>query len=263
MQAKTYVMQSLQKGRLIRWPDNCMPLRFYIAPYRWYNSSGEDYKFRQLVIRALETWSNYSNNKVRFKIVNKIYDSQINLDWKRVDRQALGHCYFHFDNASRLYSAEVQIGISDGILHREYMNDNEVFHTILHEIGHALGLGHSPYKSDIMYTPHQYGIVNISKNDALTVQWLYNFPYGLSPEEISKNYSFATSNLDEIIARKMAGEGKSKFEQVKDSIRIEQRDLEDEQIKLAHIKKYQLGLSEIKLPEEFNEFIKNEQRKHK
>ena len=263
MQAQTYVMQSLQRGRLIRWPDNCMPLKFYIAPYQWYNSCGDDYKFRQMVIRALETWSNVSRNKVRFQIVNTMYESQINLEWKRVDRQALGHCYFHFDNASRLYSAEVQIGISDGLLHQEYMNDNEVFHTILHEIGHAVGLGHSPYKSDIMYTPHQYGVVNLSKNDALTVQWLYNFPYGLSPDEIAKNYTFGTSNLDEIIARKLSGESKSKFEQVKDSIHIEQRDLEDEQLKLAHIKKYQLGLSQIKLPSEFNEFIKNEQRKHK
>ena len=35
----------------------------------------------------------------------------------------------------------VQIGISDGIIHKQYMDENEVYHTILHEIGHAVGRG--------------------------------------------------------------------------------------------------------------------------
>lgn len=260
MQARTYVMQSLQKGRLIRWPDNCMPLKFYIAPYRWYNSQGDDYKFRQMVIKALDTWASISRGKVRFELVNTLHESQINLDWKRVDRQALGHCYFNFDNASRLYSAEVQIGISDGLLHQEYMNDGEIYHTILHEIGHSIGLGHSPYKTDIMYTPHQYGVVNPSSNDSLTVQWLYNFPYGLAPEEIAKNYSFGTSNLDEIIFKRMNNQGKSKFEDVKNSIKVNARDLEDEQIKLAQLKKYHLGLSQVKLPENVKNYIRQQHK---
>lgn len=261
MTVRTYVMQSIQNGRLIRWPDNCMPLAFYIAPYRWYNSQGDDYKFRQMVMRALQTWESVSAGKVKFQIVNSMYDSQINLDWKRVDRKALGHCYFHFDNASRLYSAEIDIGISDGLLHQEYMNDNEVYHTILHEIGHSLGLGHSPYKSDIMYTPHQYGVVNLSKNDALTIQWLYNFPCGLAPEEIAKNYSFGTSNLDEIIFKKINKQGVSNFEKVKNSIHIKQRNLEEEQDELALMKKYQLGISQIKLPNEFKDYLKEQRNK--
>lgn len=62
---------------------------------------------------------------------------------------------FQYNRANQLYSAEVSIGLTEGLVHADYMDEGEVYHTILHEIGHAVGLGHSPFKKDIMYTPHQ------------------------------------------------------------------------------------------------------------
>ncbi len=257
MEHITYLQDNLKDNRIIRWPENCFPLKFYIAPFRWYAKTGNDsYKYQALVKRALQEWEKVGGGKVKFKVVNTLNESQINLDWKRVDRKALGHCYFHFDNNSRLYSAEVQIGLSDGILHHQYQDENEVYHTILHEIGHALGLGHSTYDTDIMYTPHKYGVVNLSPRDALSVQWLYRLPYGTSVKEFAQKHNMNTDNIDDVIL-KIATEGKSHaFEDVKNSIRLPQKDLMQEQDKLAEMKKYNLQLQNVRVSEEVKEFFK-------
>ncbi len=258
MEHITYLQDNLKDGRIVRWPESCFPLKFYIAPFRWYAKTGNDsYKYQALVKRALQQWEKIGGGKVRFKIVNTLNESQVNLDWKRVDRKALGHCYFHFDNNSRLYSAEVQIGLSDGILHQQYQDENEVYHTILHEIGHSLGLGHSPYESDIMYTPHKYGVVSLSHRDASSIQWLYKLPLGISVKEFGQKYGINSNNIDDIIL-KIATEKlrNNEFEEVKNSIKIPQKDLMNEQDKLAEMKKYNLGLQDIKISSNVQEYIK-------
>lgn len=254
--ARTYIQSCLRDSKIIRWPEHCFPLTFYMAPFRWYKAQNEGYKYQSIVKRALETWERVSNGKVKFKIVTSLNDSQINLDWKRIDRKALGHCYFHFDNAGRLYSAEVQIGLSDGTIHAQYQDENEVYHTILHEIGHALGLGHSPYKEDIMYTPHRYGVINLSENDISTIQWLYRLPYGATVNEISNKYAIPSADFDFIIQKYSNSSHVSEFEEVKNSIILPKKDLIQEQETLAELKKFNLGLQNIQISPNVQDYIK-------
>lgn len=234
-----------------------MPLKVYIAPFRFYSKQGEDYKYKDMVLRALDAWQKASGGKISFAIVQTLLSSQINLDWKRVDRKALGHCYFNVDSQNRLYSAEIQIGLSDGLIHRDYMHEDEVYHTILHEIGHALGLGHSPYESDIMFTPHKVGIVNLSQNDKASLRWLYRFQSGMSPSEIASKWGVPIQNIDELVCHLIQKGEKSEFEKVKDSLKTPEKDLLKEQENIADLKKYNLALQNVKIPENVRKVFVN------
>ncbi len=257
MQRLTYLNNHLKKGKLIRWPSQCFPLPVYISPCSWYSlSSADRYAYMNMVIAALNEWERAGGGRFSFNVVNSLNESQLNVEWRRVDRKSLGNCTFNFDNESRLYSAEVSIGISDGIIHKQYMDENEVYHTILHEIGHALGLGHSKNENDIMYTPHRYGVVNLSQRDINSVQWLYDLPYGTSVESLNNAYSTNYNNIDDIILHIESGGAESQFQKTLSSVKVKTRDLEDEQDKLAQIKKFQMSIQNVKLPKEIADKFK-------
>ncbi len=261
MQSKTYVSQSLKNGRLMRW--TYMPLKVYVAPMKFYSKQGEDYKYRGMVRRACEEWQTATKGKVSFTFVKTLLESNVNVDWKRVERKALGHCYFSFDGANRLYGAEVAIGLTDGYIHGDYGDESEVYHTILHEIGHAIGLGHSPYKTDIMYTPHQKGVHRVSEGDVLTVNWLYRLPQGATVADIASQYSMGGSDIDEIIFKVMNRNTPSEFEKVKNDIKIPERDLLDEQENIALLRKYHMSLQNVKLSEDMKQFFLKNKRDSK
>lgn len=253
MKKKTYLQESLRNGRIMRWTCK-MPLKVYIAPMKFYSKQGQDSRYRAMVRRALDAWQSATKGKVSFTVVNTLLESQINVDWKRVERKALGHCYFDYDGAQRLYSAEVNIGLTDGLIHRDYMDDGEVYHTILHEIGHALGLGHSPFPQDIMYTPHQKGIMSVSTCDVLTLNWLYTFPQGATVSEIASKYSVSGSDVDELIIRIMDKQA-GKYDIQKTEPRAPRRDLLDEQESIANLRRYHLALQNVRIPEDMRKYF--------
>ncbi len=250
---RTYLNGSVKNGNMMRWSIN--PLIVYIAPMKFYSKTGEDAKFRKMVMDALNAWSAASGGKISFRITSVLLESNINVDWKRVDRQALGHCYFNWDNAGRLYGAEVSIGLTDGRIHKAYDNDTEVYHTILHEIGHALGLNHSPYKEDIMYTPHQYGNASLSANDKYSIQWLYRLPAGGSVQKIAAKHSISTSTDIDAVIKKIDSKNAEK-ENKGEQIQINtHRDLLQESANIGDLKRYNMSLQNISISQNVKNYL--------
>lgn len=250
---RTYLNGSVKNGNMMRWSIN--PLIVYIAPMKFYSKTGEDAKFRKMVMDALNAWSAASGGKISFRITSVLLESNINVDWKRVDRQALGHCYFNWDNAGRLYGAEVSIGLTDGRIHKAYDNDTEVYHTILHEIGHALGLNHSPYKEDIMYTPHQYGNASLSANDKYSIQWLYRLPAGGSVKKIASMHGVSTSTDIDAVIKKIDSKNAEK-ENKGGQIQINtHRDLLQESANIGDLKRYNMSLQNISISQNVKDYL--------
>ena len=52
---KTYLNGSVKSGNIMRWSMN--PLIVYIAPMKFYTKTGEDHKYRKMVMDAFSAWS--------------------------------------------------------------------------------------------------------------------------------------------------------------------------------------------------------------
>jgi hypothetical protein len=198
----TFLKDSLKENKILRWPDKLMPLKIYVAPFRWYQKSkqNESFIYEHMVSEALNLWTQATNGVFTFNITRDYLNSNVNILWRRANRRSLGLCTINGVKDHMIYSAEVEIGISDGIIHSAYQDLNEVKHTIIHEMGHVIGLPHSPYQEDIMYVPHQYGIVNLSHRDINSARWLYMMDPGFDPAPYMKEWGLESHcSIDELI----------------------------------------------------------------
>lgn len=138
-----------------RWPADHLPLKVFIQK----GDGIPRYKpnFYQIAQRACEEWTTATNGAVQFKLVENSDESDIQIEWVEYCRD-LGHdkadglTQLYYDGLGNIKSAHVYLATTMPNRYLQGKQDNHTMRaTTLHELGHALGLSHSPRSNDIMY----------------------------------------------------------------------------------------------------------------
>jgi predicted Zn-dependent protease len=132
------------------WEESKFPLNIYVkeSSSRYYKSTYKDY-----VKYAMDVWRK-ADDRIQYKFVKNIDDADIALIFvenlgDEYEESYLGLTdYDTYDNKEIRFS-KIQISlIKNG---DEKVSAGEIKATVIHELGHAFGLGHSESEKDLMY----------------------------------------------------------------------------------------------------------------
>ena len=157
-----------------RWVSQ--PIYVYVPQYG---------NFTPLMKKAFSTWQNFSKNLVRFQYVNNPNDAQIQVEFVDFVTNCSGHghavgCTQLANRGKNYYKSIVTIGtkeyakVYNGAVFTsklQYRQKKNIYGVMLHEVGHALGLGHSNNDKSIMF-PYDLPTLQYLTNEDLKL--LYN-----------------------------------------------------------------------------------------
>ena len=180
-----YIEQVPLDNRIIRWDEKTFPLKVAITDKS--NIELPPY-YRVEILEAFAQWQS-STNFLEFSEVSNPKDANIvveilplpnNVCEGKVCRYVVGYTTPKI-NGSKL--KKMTITLYDKDPYGNYFSDKELYNTILHEIGHALGImGHSYSSEDLMYmtnqssnfyVPYKSSFQYLSSKDINTINLLY------------------------------------------------------------------------------------------
>ena len=155
-----------------RWVG--LPIYVYIPEYG---------KMSRLMQQAFEQWERQSNGVVRFKFVNSHSNANVEVEFVDFvancnDVHAVG-CTEMMTRAGQYYKAYVTIGTKEYIRkieNKKYIRQlverpkEHIYGVMLHEAGHAIGLGHSMNMKSIMFPQDLDSMQYLTEHD---LQLLY------------------------------------------------------------------------------------------
>jgi len=132
------------------WKITDFPLKIYVkeSPSRYYKSVYNNY-----VKYAFDVWRN-ADDRINYSIVSSKRDADISLYFiedlgEKYDKNYIGLTEYDLSRGKVIDYSKIQISLIK--FGDEVVSDGEIKATIIHELGHAFGLGHSNNEYDIMY----------------------------------------------------------------------------------------------------------------
>jgi predicted Zn-dependent protease len=132
------------------WSYTDFPLKVYVPKN---NSKYFKSKFSKYISYALKVWEK-SDSRISFQEVSSKKNADIVITFvenlmKKYEENYLGLTDYEMGRQKEIEESTIEISLLK--FNNEIVSDGEVKATIVHELGHSLGLGHSDDENDIMY----------------------------------------------------------------------------------------------------------------
>lgn len=131
---------------------------------------------------AFSTWEEVLNKEIRFKESSRSAAAKDGIIVEFISREDMTKRY---DDANTIGLCELYYypdrgEIVQGVIYIVYdYQDSLALH--LHEVGHCIGLRHSPKRSDVMYPVHTSKSKQLSEEEKNMARLLYSIPMGTPP----------------------------------------------------------------------------------
>jgi hypothetical protein len=166
---------------LLRWPERSMPLRVHLPPPPE-GLFDDPVAVVDSVRDGILDWSDVASPGVpSFEFVASAGDADVPVVWARDSAGGwyIAFCSWDIDPLTRRFGVSHVLVTARGKDGR-VADLHDVYAVMLHEMGHALGLRHSPDPGDVMYGGglHRSTAEGLSGRDRATLRLLYSRPVG-------------------------------------------------------------------------------------